>query len=51
MSVSGDTGGYRLPSTIKLMMAFVVPFLRCADGIETFESCQGGDGHAYPSPQ
>lgn len=19
-------------------------------GIETFESCQGGDGHAYPSP-
>jgi hypothetical protein len=19
-------------------------------GIETFESCQGGDGHAYPEP-
>jgi hypothetical protein len=21
-----------------------------ADGIETFESCQGGSGHAYPEP-
>jgi len=21
-----------------------------AEGIETFESCQGGDGHAYPEP-
>lgn len=21
-----------------------------AGGIETFESCQGGDGHAYPEP-
>ena len=20
------------------------------EGIETFESCQGGDGHAYPEP-
>ena len=20
------------------------------DGVETFESCQGGDGHAYPEP-
>lgn len=19
-------------------------------GVETFESCQGGDGHAYPEP-
>jgi hypothetical protein len=26
-----------------------VEILRAA-GIETFESCQGGDGHAYPEP-
>ena len=26
-----------------------VEVLRAA-GIETFESCQGGDGHAYPEP-
>lgn len=22
----------------------------CAGGVETFESCEGGDGHAYPEP-
>lgn len=22
----------------------------CAAGIETFESCEGGDGHCYPEP-
>jgi hypothetical protein len=21
-----------------------------AEGVETFESCEGGDGHAYPEP-
>jgi hypothetical protein len=26
-----------------------VDILRCA-GVETFESCEGGDGHAYPEP-
>jgi hypothetical protein len=26
-----------------------VAILRSA-GVETFESCQGGDGHAYPEP-
>jgi hypothetical protein len=22
----------------------------CADGVETFESCEGGEGHAFPEP-
>lgn len=22
----------------------------CEAGVETFESCQGGDGHSYPEP-
>lgn len=22
----------------------------CSNGIETFESCQGGEGHAFPEP-
>jgi len=22
----------------------------CAAGVETFESCEGGEGHAYPEP-
>lgn len=24
--------------------------LLCENGVETFESCQGGPGHAYPEP-
>lgn len=27
----------------------MVECLRCA-GVETFESCEGGSGHAYPEP-
>ena len=30
-------------------IAHVVELMRSA-GIETFESCDGGDGHAYPEP-
>lgn len=31
---------------------FVAPFVELLQnaGVETFESCDGGDGHAYPEP-
>lgn len=30
----------------------IAPFVEAlrADAVETFESCEGGDGHAYPEP-
>ena len=30
----------------------IAPFVEALneDGIETFESCEGGEGHAYPEP-
>jgi hypothetical protein len=30
----------------------VVAYVRClqAAGVETFESCEGGEGHCYPEP-
>ena len=36
-------------SPLDLGIARAVDVLR-AGGIETFESCEGGDGHAYPEP-
>jgi hypothetical protein len=47
---------WKLEPHIELMLrgvdAKIRPILRvmCAGGIETFESCQGGKGHAYPEP-
>ena len=35
------------PLDAKIQRAVVV---LCQAGIETFESCEGGAGHAYPSP-
>lgn len=41
------TGAYDPPLDTGIWPA--VEALR-ADGVETFESCEGGSGHAYPEP-
>lgn len=43
--VTGET----YSSPLDPRIADIVERLR-ASGIETFESCEGGDGHAYPEP-
>ncbi len=40
---------YELPSDLDSGIAAAVGALS-RNGVETFESCQGGNGHAYPVP-
>lgn len=51
MSVSGVTRGYAPEQDHQIDdgIRSVVVALRDG-GVETFESCQGGTGHAYPEP-
>ncbi len=47
--MDNEEGGGPIPGTIDPGIARAVRLLHAA-GVETFESCEGGEGHAFPEP-